>query len=146
MLETLKWGLETIYTVLFQGIFPTRGSNPGVSHVAGEPSEPPGKPILEAPQIKCSRNRQMMDRSYLHISEILLILPAANRKNKTFRKESAWSAEKSPGWVSGSPGYFNLFSYSPTKHRYLISLALIFCFHLFKATLKCWVPSVSQVT
>ena len=62
----------------------------------------------------------MMDRDYLHISEILLILPAANRENKTFRKESAWRAEKSPGWVSGSRGYFNLFSCSPTKHRYLI--------------------------
>ena len=52
-----------------------------------ETSEPPGKPILEAPQIKCARNPQMMDRDYLHISEILLILPVANRENTTFRKE-----------------------------------------------------------
>ena len=109
-----------------------------------ESSEPPGKPILEAPQIKCARNLQMMDRDYLHISEILLILPVANRENTTFRKESALRAEKSPVWVPGSPGYFNLFSSSPIKHRYLISLSLIFCFHLFKATLKYWVLSVSR--
>ena len=31
---------------LLQGIFPTQGSNPGISHIAGDslPAEPPGKP------------------------------------------------------------------------------------------------------
>ena len=52
--------------------------------------------VLEVSQIKCARNLQMMDRDYLHISEILLILPVANRENTTFRKESALRAEKSP--------------------------------------------------